>query len=167
MSGGKETGRQKMIGMMYLVLTALLAMNVSVTVIDKFVFLDDSLVRSNRETAERNNQIVSGIVKTVDDSGNRDEDVKVVELAKEIRAESARVYDYLTDLKATLAEETGGYEEGKTPEYPGDAKHLLGKTNYDVVGNYFMPEQEGGQGHGDELKELLNSYPEVLKEKLA
>ena len=39
MSGGKETGRQKMVGMMYLVLTALLALNVSNTIIDKFVFL--------------------------------------------------------------------------------------------------------------------------------
>ena len=34
--------RQKMVGMMYLVLTALLALNVSNTVIDKFVFLNES-----------------------------------------------------------------------------------------------------------------------------
>ena len=34
--GGKETPRQKMIGMMYLVLTALLALNVSKQVLDAF-----------------------------------------------------------------------------------------------------------------------------------
>jgi hypothetical protein len=37
MAGGKETPRQKMIGMMYLVLTALLAMNVSKEVVNAFV----------------------------------------------------------------------------------------------------------------------------------
>jgi hypothetical protein len=41
MAGGKETPRQKMIGMMYLVLTALLALNVSSAILLKFQFLDD------------------------------------------------------------------------------------------------------------------------------
>ncbi len=167
MSGGKETGRQKMIGMMYLVLTALLAMNVSVTIIDKFVFLDDSLVRANSETEERNNQIIKGIAKTVEDSGNRGEDVKVAEIAKEIRLETSKLLTELTEIKVTLIEETGGYEEGKSPEYPGDAKYLLGKTDYNTVGHYMMPVQEGGGGHGTELKEVLNKYPEFVKEKLA
>ena len=37
MAGGKETPRQKMIGMMYLVLMAMLALNVSKTIIDAFI----------------------------------------------------------------------------------------------------------------------------------
>ncbi len=40
MGHGKETPRQKMIGMMYLVLTALLALNVSKDVLDAFVIVD-------------------------------------------------------------------------------------------------------------------------------
>ncbi|MFT5570808.1 MAG: hypothetical protein ACI9RP_002866, partial [Cyclobacteriaceae bacterium] len=72
MSGGKETGRQKMVGMMYLVLTALLALNVSNTVIDKFVFLNESLVRANDESKDRNGQILESIIKTVDDTGKRE-----------------------------------------------------------------------------------------------
>ena len=43
MSGAKETPRQKMIGMMYLVLTAMLALNVSVEVIDAFTTVNDGL----------------------------------------------------------------------------------------------------------------------------
>ncbi len=43
MSGGKETPRQKMIGMMYLVLTALLALNVSADVLDAFAKVNDGL----------------------------------------------------------------------------------------------------------------------------
>ena len=47
MAGGKETPRQKMIGMMYLVLTALLALNVSKEVIAAFVTINEKLDRSS------------------------------------------------------------------------------------------------------------------------
>jgi hypothetical protein len=47
MAGGKETPRQKMIGMMYLVLTALLALNVSKEIINAFAKLDIKLMESN------------------------------------------------------------------------------------------------------------------------
>ena len=84
MSGGKETGRQKMVGMMYLVLTALLAMNVSNTIIDKFVFINESLVSANFETKERNVQLLESIIKTVDETGNRESDMAVVDAAKSV-----------------------------------------------------------------------------------
>jgi hypothetical protein len=47
MAGGKETPRQKMIGMMYLVLTALLAMNVSKEILDAFIAIDKGVSRTN------------------------------------------------------------------------------------------------------------------------
>lgn len=166
MSGGKETGRQKMIGMMYLVLTALLALNVSSTVIDKFVFLDDSLVRANTESEERNIAVLANIVSTVDDSGNRPEDVKVMEASQELRAETAKVIEGLLELKLEMIEVSGGYLEGKEPLRPGDAKYLVGKTDYDKVGAYMMPIEDGGEGKGEKLKELLNGYAEFVKAKL-
>ena len=43
MAGGKETPRQKMIGMMYLVLTALLALQVSNAVLEKFAIINETL----------------------------------------------------------------------------------------------------------------------------
>ena len=48
MAGGKETPRQKMIGMMYLVLTALLALNVSKEVIAAFVRINDKIDSSSQ-----------------------------------------------------------------------------------------------------------------------
>lgn len=47
MAGGKETPRQKMIGMMYLVLTALLALNVSKTILDAFVAIEENIQIAN------------------------------------------------------------------------------------------------------------------------
>lgn len=47
MAGGKETPRQKMVGLMYLVLMALLAMNVSKDVLNAFIIVNDSLETTN------------------------------------------------------------------------------------------------------------------------
>jgi hypothetical protein len=47
MAGGKETPRQKMIGMMYLVLTALLALNVSKSILDAFVNIEENTQVTN------------------------------------------------------------------------------------------------------------------------
>ena len=43
-----ETPRQQMIGMMYLVLTAMLALNVSKDILEAFNVVDDSLLQSNK-----------------------------------------------------------------------------------------------------------------------
>ena len=59
MSGGNcpETPRQKMIGMMYLFLTAMLALNVSGDLLNAFVLVDDSIKQSIR-TVEGKNKIL-------------------------------------------------------------------------------------------------------------
>lgn len=59
MSSGNcpETPRQKMIGMMYLFLTAMLAVNVSSTVLNGFALVDESL-RTNSVISEGNNDAI-------------------------------------------------------------------------------------------------------------
>lgn len=54
MAGGKETPRQKMIGMMYLVLTALLALNVSKDIVIAFITLNDKLDQSTEAIVYKN-----------------------------------------------------------------------------------------------------------------
>lgn len=56
MAGFKETPRQKMIGMMYLVLTALLALNVSTDILNAFTIVNEGMVRTNRNFEAKNNQ---------------------------------------------------------------------------------------------------------------
>ena len=67
MAGMKETPRQKMIGMMYLVLTALLALQVSDALLQKFVLLNNSLEVANSSAVQKNNQTVEGIKAKVND----------------------------------------------------------------------------------------------------
>ncbi|MEQ9468829.1 MAG: gliding motility protein GldM [Ekhidna sp.] len=163
MAGGKETPRQKMIGMMYLVLTALLALNVSSTVLDKFAFINESLERANAETSERNGRTIDGMEQAVEDKGNRPDDVKVVKDAEALRAETQKVLAEMEEYKKKFIDITGGYEDPQKK----DARFINGKTDYDKVGHYMMPKEEGGEGHGAAMKDLLNGYADYIKDVLA
>ena len=57
MGGGKETPRQKMVGLMYLVLMALLAMNVSKEIINAFVTLNNKLENSIAQVESFNSEL--------------------------------------------------------------------------------------------------------------
>ncbi len=159
MAGGNETPRQKMIGMMYLVLTALLAMNVSSTVLDKFIFINASLERAVSEAIEKSNNTIKRIETTVDESGNRPADIAILDKAKEIRQETSRVITELEDFKKKFVEITGGYAEG----HEGDIAHMKGKTDYDKVGNYMIPD---GKNKGVEMEKLLNDYAAYLTKEI-
>ncbi|SNS53851.1 gliding motility-associated protein GldM [Ekhidna lutea] len=159
MAGGKETPRQKMIGMMYLVLTALLALNVSSTVLDKFAFINESLERANAETSQRNARTITGMKSAAKDKGNRADDLKVVADAEALRAETTKIMAEMEEYKEKFVEITGGYMEG----HKGDRRFIMGKTDYDKVGNYMMPVEEGGDGNGAEMREMLNGYAEYIQ----
>ena len=66
MAGGKLTPRQKMINMMYLVLTALLALNVSQEVLNAFHLVNEGLQTSNGSLGEKNAGIYKMFVKQMD-----------------------------------------------------------------------------------------------------
>lgn len=105
MAGGKETPRQKMIGMMYLVLTALLALNVSNAVLEKFAIIDDTLVQMIKENDETNEIKLAGIL------GSTNQDEKVVaakEKAKQVRELSKSTIAYLDELKKKMRTEPDG-----------------------------------------------------------
>lgn len=61
MAGGKETPRQKMIGMMYLVLTALLALNVSKSILDAFINIEANVAAGNITEVQRGDEKKSDV----------------------------------------------------------------------------------------------------------
>ncbi|MBL7944309.1 MAG: gliding motility protein GldM, partial [Flavobacteriales bacterium] len=66
MAGGKETPRQKMIGMMYLVLTALLALNVSKEILDAFIAIDKGLHKTNATLDARSQSSIDALTSAVE-----------------------------------------------------------------------------------------------------
>ncbi|MBC7694214.1 MAG: hypothetical protein H7141_02080 [Burkholderiales bacterium] len=104
MSSGKETPRQKMIGMMYLVLTALLALNVSKEVLKGFVMVDESIGKSKAILDENNTRVQKAFEDYVKD-GNFEAApylLKSVETQKSIRLVDA----YLDSMKLLIVRKT-------------------------------------------------------------
>ncbi|MCS7086239.1 MAG: gliding motility protein GldM, partial [Bacteroidia bacterium] len=67
MASGKLTPRQKMINMMYLVLTALLALNVSKEILLSFLTIANSLRSSSEKLGEKNHMLAENIKHTVEE----------------------------------------------------------------------------------------------------
>ena len=108
MAGVKETPRQKMIGMMYLVLTALLALQVTSAILEKFVLLNNSLEQSTVSTGRVNQQTLDNIRATVEKSGNRAADLEVVKQADEVRKTTGNIINQIDGLKQRIINEAGG-----------------------------------------------------------
>ena len=99
MAGAKESPRQRMIGMMYLVLTALLALQVSNQILQKFVLLNDGIERTSKNFVLKNESMVGSIEYTIAQQGNNAKDLPKVAAAKKVRAATKEIYDYLEELK--------------------------------------------------------------------
>lgn len=100
MAHGKETPRQKMIGMMYLVLTAMLAMNVSAEVLDAFVLVENGLSRTTKSFRIKNEKLYDQIEKS-----NLLNPTKVgpwKEKADKIKTQAADLVKFVQDLKVEV-----------------------------------------------------------------
>jgi gliding motility-associated protein GldM len=103
MGGGKETPRQKMIGMMYLVLTALLAMNVSKQILKGYITVNDSMEKSKANLTANNKRVMEAFQNTI--NGNpaaKPYYDKAVESEQRIN----EVVKYIENLKKVVFEET-------------------------------------------------------------
>jgi len=101
MSGGKETGRQKMIGMMYLVLTALLALQVSSAVLEKFAIINVTL-NELKDEGDRKNALV---LKAIVEAGSKKTSPKVVKAvadAQKVREATSKAMKDIEDLKLKM-----------------------------------------------------------------
>src|SRR5690349_18292691 len=99
MAGGKETPRQKMIGMMYLVLTALLALQVSNAVLEKFALINDALETLSTQTDQKNDAQLKAIAGAVTPQA-RQEVKDAAANAQKVRDLTAKTIAELKKLKA-------------------------------------------------------------------
>ena len=110
MASLKETPRQKMIGMMYLVLTALLALQVSDALLQKFSLLNSSLEIANQSASSKNKGVVQGIDERIKDLPNPAAYVDVLRRANDVRKLSDALVNHLDELKGKVLEAGGGID---------------------------------------------------------
>jgi len=110
MAGGKETPRQKMIGMMYLVLTALLALNVSKAILDAFVAIEENIQISNINEWGRGEEKRADLKAVAEDKSTPDVQKKAIALMKyvdQIDKMTADQIKLIDDLKLEILKKCG------------------------------------------------------------
>lgn len=108
--------RQLMINLMYLVLTALLALNISAEVMNAFFTLNKGISQSNEIVGQTNDVLLANIAKQAEAYKSEETD-KFAQQAKDIKATTDEFHQYVEDLKKELFEAAGGPSE-KNPEQP-------------------------------------------------
>jgi gliding motility-associated protein GldM len=101
--------RQKMINIMYLVLTAMLALNVSAEILNAFNIVNDSIENSNISITSKNTITYDQFGKQMVNDPGKVGPLK--EKAEQVKAISTEMYVYLDTLKATIIRESGGLNE--------------------------------------------------------
>ena len=152
MAGGKETPRQKMIGMMYLVLTALLALQVNSAILLKFKFIDDSLLGVNDKTSVAADGTVKGIEAAVKKNQNQARDLNVLKQSEDIRAKTKDVITYLRGIRQQLLKAT----ENTGPE-------MTNLSGEDKVAMTMLGGKRNGVAYTG-LKPKLNEYADYIKQ---
>ncbi len=148
MSGAKncpETPRQKMIGMMYLVLTAMLALNVSSDILNGFTLVDNSLHTSIESAEQRNSALYTDF-----NDLYKKNPTKVAEWltkANNIKKESNDLFSYIENFKVQVIKIAD--KEKADPK----ARKIEGRDNLDAAGIYAI-----NGGHGKTLKSKIDEY---------
>ena len=116
--------RQKMINLMYIVLTAMLALNVSSDVLDGFTQVEAGLARTNVTVNERNDALYARLEAFA--MQNPEKAGAWYEKANEVRIESQRIYDLIDSLKIEIARKADGAE--------GNPANLLNRDDLEAPG---------------------------------
>ena len=180
MSGAKETPRQKMIGMMYLMLTAMLAINVSVEVLDAFTTVNDGLENTYISVDKK----IVDYYNTFEQQYNKqpEKTAKYWDKAQEIRQKTDEFVNFIErDIKLALLLQNNGVTEEElfNPDKEEDAvitnkeaadlnknrrvfhkinfDNLDGKDKHDAV-TAFMIEQ----GNAEILRKRIEEYRQYV-----
>ncbi|MBG0781928.1 MAG: hypothetical protein H0S84_06645 [Bacteroidales bacterium] len=180
MAGYKETPRQKMIGMMYLVLTAMLALNVSKDILDAFLVVNDSMEITNQSFATK---VTSQYAKF--ETQYNLEPAKVESYwvkAKDVRQKSYELIEYIEDMKIDLVARSERitreealatyFEKQSVPDQfnPGEMRDqymlnlniLPSRDSYDESTNYLIGQNKNGKAY--ELAIKMNEFRDYILE---
>ena len=136
MAGGRETTRQKMINIMYLVLLAMLALNVSDTILNAFKNINDSLDASKTNYSSGTDQMFSHFEET--------ELKNKPERAKPIWAKAQKAKAYVTELDKEIERLKAEFKvagDGIDAE-TGD---FVLRENQDIANNIMINKKEGAK----------------------
>jgi gliding motility-associated protein GldM len=153
--------RQKMINVMYLVLTALLALNVSSEILNAFKTVNESLIHSNNAIDEKNKTIFNSFKQELGQAEKKELAEKWMPKAEQAKTLADEMVNYLAGLQLKLK------QESKLETV--DGKEKFNEDNLDAATRLFV---EPGKQQGIELRQKLEDFkakvlaidPEIGKE---
>ncbi|HNX84601.1 MAG: gliding motility protein GldM [Bacteroidales bacterium] len=163
MSKGKETPRQKMIGMMYLILTAMLALNVSKEAVEAFRKVDMSLTKTTANYIKKNDITYAAFDAAAAENPEKAGAWKTK--AYEIKGRADELYNYIQDLKVEIITTAEGSDsEALLPDNQIDINKVKKIDENNVPSEILVGANQGGKGN--DLKALIEDYREYLVETL-
>lgn len=146
-----ETPRQKMIGMMYLVLTAMLALNVSAAILNGYTQVDDSL-HATIDTMQDSNAETYATFKAALDK-NPEKTQEWYDKAMEVKRVSDEFFEYVQKFKDDMVL----LADGKKAVMNAKVSEIGKKDDTNIPAQYAINE-----GHATELKEKINRFRNFL-----
>ena len=162
MAGYKETPRQKMIGMMYLVLTALLALNVSKQILDAFVVVNESMETTNVNFSKKLDNSYTKF--KIQYQLNPNKVGPYWEKAQRAQKLSRDLVNYVDSIKYVVIQRTEKLptlEEAKKL----NLQNVQRKDNYDTPTRFFIGSStDGSAGESKILREKIETYKKQMVE---
>ncbi|MBR3977829.1 MAG: gliding motility protein GldM [Bacteroidaceae bacterium] len=141
----KVSPRQKMINLMYVLLMAMLALNVSSDVLNGFTLVDEGLTKSTEITSRQNEKLYDDFAASK--AQNPEKAGVWYERAMEVKALSDSLYNFADRLKVRIAKKADGAE--------GDYRNLVNREDLEAA-TYVM--LSPGSGEGQALFDSITSY---------
>ena len=160
MGHGKETPRQKMIGMMYLVLTAMLALNVSKEAVEAFKNVDKGLTKTVANYEAKNNITYEEFERAYSENPVKAGPWRSKAVA--VKERSNELFDYLQDIKIEIIKEAEGDD---TEAVVGREVHIDYVEKIDennIPSEILIGSDENGKAN--EIRALINDYRGFLVE---
>lgn len=146
--------RQKMINIMYLVLTALLALNVSAEILNAFKTVDRSLMTATGIAEQKNVDIFKSFAKKIEDPKTKEKAEIWLPKAEQAKKLADDLSAYIDALKTELKKEAGSrLVEGK---------EVYKEDDLEAATRLFVSAPPEGKGKGKELLEKMQSFKQKL-----
>ncbi len=137
--------RQKMINLMYVVLMAMLALNVSTEVLNGFSIVEESLSRTTENSAKENQVIYDNFSEQL--KSNPAKVQAWFDKAQQVKRMSDSLYNFAGELKTAIVREADGED--------GDVKNIKSKENLEAASQVMLAP---GRGKGKKLFDAINSF---------
>ncbi|MFM8492130.1 MAG: gliding motility protein GldM [Bacteroidota bacterium] len=162
MASGKLSPRQKMINMMYLVLTAMLALNVSAEILKAFAMINKSLEDTNLTIDQKNAALYTAFEEKMKDEPGKTK--AAYDKAMTVKRESKELLDFVKKVKEKLIDE-GGNKNGKLDEpdfkIEGGVRRILDDGNIDISSTLLV-NPDGKSKLGLEMKDKFSDFRKKL-----